>query len=258
MADTDKRIALLIDADNAPAAKLDVILAEVARYGVANVRRAYGDWKNPHLKAWEGCLHQYAIRPVQQFAYSRGKNASDMAMVIDAMDLLYARNLDGFAIVSSDADFTPLVMRLLTDGVKVYGFGEKKTPDPFVNACSKFTYVEALGQPEKAGATTATEPRTASELRGDARLLQMLRGAIDSASGEDGWSPLGAVGHQISNQASFDPRNYGYRKLSDLIEATGVFELRRDEQIIWVRETPKLRAAAMGRAKKAPRKRTLV
>lgn len=122
----DKRIALLIDADNAPAGKIDVVLAEVARYGVANVRRAYGNWKSPHLKGWEAALHDYAIRPIQQFAYSSGKNASDMAMVIDAMDLLYARNLDGFAIVSSDADFTPLVMRLLTDGMKVYGFGERR------------------------------------------------------------------------------------------------------------------------------------
>lgn len=129
-----------------PASKIDEVLAEVARYGVANVRRAYGNWKSPRLKGWEAVLHEYAIRPIQQFAYSKGKNASDMAMVIDAMDLLYARNLDGFAIVSSDADFTPMVMRLLTDGVKVYGFGEKKTPEPFVNACSKFTYLEALGQ----------------------------------------------------------------------------------------------------------------
>jgi uncharacterized protein (TIGR00288 family) len=241
MAQDEKRIALLIDADNAPAAKLDVILTEVARYGVANVRRAYGDWKNPHLKGWEACLHQYAIRPVQQFAYSRGKNASDMAMVIDAMDLLYARNLDGFAIVSSDADFTPLVMRLLTDGVKVYGFGEKKTPDPFVNACSKFTYVEALGQGGNGGTAATNEPRTAAELRGDARLLQMLRGAVDFASGDDGWSNLGAVGQQIGNQASFDSRNYGYRKLSDLIEATGLFDVQRDEQNIRVREKPKPR-----------------
>ncbi|HSM11714.1 MAG TPA: NYN domain-containing protein [Lysobacter sp.] len=237
MAATDeKRIALLIDADNAPAAKIDVILAEVARHGVANVRRAYGDWKNPHLKQWESVLHEYAIRPVQQFAYSRGKNASDMAMVIDAMDLLYARNLDGFAIVSSDADFTPLVMRLLTDGVKVYGFGEKKTPDPFVNACSVFTYVEALGQPSSTGPATTTRARTAAELAGDTRLVQMLRSAVDSASGDEGWAHLGSVGSQVSNQASFDPRNYGYRKLSDLIEATELFEVRRDNQIIWIRE----------------------
>lgn len=236
MATEERRIALLIDADNAPAAKIDVILAEVARHGVANVRRAYGNWKSPHLKSWEGVLHTYAIRPIQQFAYSSGKNASDMAMVIDAMDLLFAGNLDGFAIVSSDADFTPLVMRLLTDGVKVYGFGEKKTPDPFVNACSVFTYVEALGQASDTSPTTTTRARTAAELRRDTRLVQMLRSAVDSASGEDGWAHLGSVGSQVSNQASFDPRNYGYRKLSDLIEATGLFELRRENQIIWVRE----------------------
>ncbi|WP_036213783.1 NYN domain-containing protein [Novilysobacter arseniciresistens] len=253
MAQDEKRIALLIDADNAPASRLDLILAEVARHGVANVRRAYGDWKNPHLKSWEACLHQYAIRPVQQFAYSRGKNASDMAMVIDAMDLLYARNLDAFAIVSSDADFTPLVMRLLTDGVKVYGFGEKKTPEPFVNACSKFTYVEGLGQSAVGDGDGGplTEPRTPAELRGDARLLKMLRGAVDFASGDDGWAHLGAVGQQIGNQASFDSRNYGYRKLSDLIEASGLFEVRRDEQSLWVREKPKPRKVAK-RARKAP------
>ena len=251
MAADEKRIALLIDADNAPAAKIDVILAEVARHGVANVRRAYGDWKNPHIKQWEGVLHTYAIRPVQQFAYSKGKNASDMAMVIDAMDLLYARNLDGFAIVSSDADFTPLVMRLLTDGVKVYGFGEKKTPEPFVNACSTFTYVEALGQPTSTGPATTTKPRTAKELRGDTRLVQMLRSAVDSASGDDGWSHLGSVGSQVSNQASFDARNYGYRKLSDLIEATELFEVRRDTQTVWIRDKARAKAKTPTAAKSA-------
>jgi uncharacterized LabA/DUF88 family protein len=136
MADDGKRIALLIDADNAPAGKIDAILAELARHGVANVRRAYGNWKSHRLKGWEDALHAYAIQPIQQFAYSTGKNASDMAMVIDAMDLLYARNLDGFAIVSSDADFTPLVMRLRADSMRVFGFGEDKTPQPFVQACS--------------------------------------------------------------------------------------------------------------------------
>lgn len=239
MADNEKRIALLIDADNAPAAKIDVILAEVARHGVANVRRAYGNWKSPHLNGWEKCLHTYAIRPIQQFAYSSGKNASDMAMVIDAMDLLYARNLDGFAIVSSDADFTPLVMRLLTDGVKVYGFGEKKTPDPFVNACSTFTYLEALGDTSDAPSAKTTKPRTAKQLSGDTRLVQILRNAVESASGDDGWSHLGAVGKQVANQASLDPRNYGYRKLSDLIEATGLFEVKRQDLSVWVRDKRK-------------------
>lgn len=241
----ETRIALLVDADNAPAAKIDVVLAEVARYGVANVRRAYGNWKSPHLKSWEAVLHEYAIRPIQQFAYSSGKNASDMAMVIDAMDLLYARNLDGFAIVSSDADFTPLVMRLLTDGMKVYGFGEKKTPAPFVNACSKFTYLEALG----AAATDAQAVDARSgekELRSDTRLVQLLRGAVDAESEDDGWAHLGAVGKQIANQASFDPRNYGYRKLSDLVKAIGLFEVRQDNQVIWIRDKPKARKPARG------------
>ncbi|MCA0394653.1 MAG: NYN domain-containing protein [Proteobacteria bacterium] len=245
MMDIERRIALLIDADNAPAAKIDAILNEVARHGVANVRRAYGNWKNPHIKAWEAVLHEYAIRPIQQFAYSSGKNASDMAMVIDAMDLLYAGKLDAFAIVSSDADFTPLVMRLLTEGVKVYGFGEQKTPKPFVNACSKFTYVEALAAPSASpdAAPAASKPSTQKQLRGDTRLLQLLRSAVESAADDDGWSHLGQVGHQIGNQASFDPRNYGYRKLSDLVDAIGLFDVRRQGQIVYVREKPKGKAA---------------
>lgn len=238
MADGEKRIALLIDADNAPAAKIDLILAEVARHGAANVRRAYGNWKSPHLKPWEATLHTYAIRPIQQFAYSKGKNASDMAMVIDAMDLLYARNLDGFAIVSSDADFTPLVMRILTEGVKVYGFGEKKTPEPFVNACSQFTYVEALAH---ATAEHAEKPKPSDtkKLRSDTRLVHMLRNAVEAASGDDGWANLGAVGSQVANQASFDSRNYGYRKLSDLIEAIGLFEVKRDNKLVLIRDSRK-------------------
>jgi len=177
-------------------------------------------------------------------------------MVIDAMDLLYARNLDGFAIVSSDADFTPMVMRLLTDGVKVYGFGEKKTPEPFVNACSKFTYLEALGQThasvpdtEQASSEQASnEPvanddarprKSGAEMRSDTRLVKMLRRAVSAAEGEDGWSHLGPVGSQIGNQASFDPRNYGYGKLSDLLAAIGLFELKKDGKSSYVRALPK-------------------
>jgi uncharacterized protein (TIGR00288 family) len=234
--DSEKRIALLVDADNAPASKIDVILGEVARHGAANVRRAYGNWKSPHLKAWEATLHAYAIRPIQQFAYSSGKNASDMAMVIDAMDLLYARNLDAFAIVSSDADFTPLVMRILTDGLKVYGFGERKTPEPFVNACSQFTYVEGLGQPAARLDDQIVNRAEPKKLRGDARLVQMLRSAVDAAGGDDGWANLGEVGNQIGNQASFDSRNYGYGKLSDLVAATDLFEVKRENQLVKVRD----------------------
>ena len=253
MAEPEKRIALLIDADNAPAAKIDVVLAEVARYGVANVRRAYGNWKSPHLKSWEAVLHEYAIRPIQQFAYSTGKNASDMAMVIDAMDLLYARNLDGFAIVSSDADFTPLVMRLRNDGVAVYGFGEEKTPEPFVKACSVFLYLEKLGAPEEARDASAANPRARStrDLQGDASLERILRNAVDAAQGDDGWSHLGAVGSHISNQGSFDSRNYGYRKLSDLIEATGLFDVQKKGLTISVRSKPAGAAAKTARRKAA-------
>ena len=248
MSEPEKRIALLIDADNAPAAKIDLVLAEVARHGVANVRRAYGNWKSSNLKGWEAVLHEYAIRPIQQFAYSSGKNASDMAMVIDAMDLLYAGNLDGFAIVSSDADFTPLVMRLLTDGMKVYGFGEKKTPAPFVNACSKFTYVEALGSSASNNGQPATASSDAQTLRSNARLVQMLRSAVDAGSGDDGWTRLDVVGSQIGNQASFDPRNYGYRKLSDLVKATDLFEIREEGKTLWVRDKPRRRAPAKKKA----------
>ncbi|MCD9085637.1 NYN domain-containing protein [Stenotrophomonas sp. SY1] len=278
MSEPEKRIALLIDADNAPSSKIDEILVEVAGYGVANVRRAYGDWKNPRLKGWENTLHEFAIRPIQQFAYSKGKNASDMAMVVDAMDLLYARNLDGFAIVSSDADFTPLVMRLLTDGLKVYGFGEQKTPLAFVNACSKFIYLEALGNdrtdapeanPEPAAvvpthaqpATTEVTgmaappaaapitPRSSSELRGDARLINLLRGAVEAVADEQGWAMLSAVGNQIANRASFDSRNYGYRKLSDLMKATGLFEVKKIGKLSTVRAMP-----GKGGAKKTAKK----
>ena len=236
MSDTEKRIALLIDADNAPASKIDVVLAEVARHGSANVRRAYGNWKSPHLAQWEAKLHAYAIRPMQQFAYSSGKNASDMAMVVDAMDLLYARSTDAFAIVSSDADFTPLVMRILTDGIKVYGFGQQKTPQPFVDACSQFTYVEALVQQSPQSDEPIVEISDKNKLRSDTRLVLMLRNAVDAASTDDGWAHLGHVGSQIGNQASFDPRNYGYRNLSALIEATELFEVRRNDLTVLVRD----------------------
>ncbi len=254
MIEKQPRIALLIDADNSPASKIDVILAELAKVGVSNIRRAYGNWKKDALKGWEAVLHEYAIRPVQQFDYSKGKNATDMVMVIEAMDLLYTDQPEAFGIVSSDADFTPLVMHLKAKGAQVFGFGAKKTPAPFVNACSRFLYLENLGQPPAADeaerASRAKSGRSTPKPRGgngeaapnrmdtaalkqDARLVTLLRNAVESAAGEDGWSALGAVGQQIGNQASFDPRNYGYRKLLDLIEATQLFELdRRGTQFV--------------------------
>ena len=234
MAEGERRIALLIDADNAPASKIDAILNEVARHGVVNVRRAYGNWKSQNLAGWEKVLHEYAIRPIQQFAYSTGKNASDMAMVIDAMDLMYARTLDGFAIVSSDADFTPLVMRLRNDGYAVYGFGQKQTPLPFVKACSTFLFLEKLGD-DGSVAPEEARPRTAGELKHDQALVHQLRGAVAAVADDEGWAYLGGVGSHLGNQGSFDPRNYGYRKLSDLIEATGLFEVRKNGQLLSVR-----------------------
>ena len=244
MPDTDNSIALLIDADNALAAKIEAILAEVARHGAAHVRRAYGNWTKAGLKGWEKALHPYAIQPVQLYDYSKGKNASDIAMVIDAMDLLASGRMQAFALVSSDADFTPLVMRIRSAGLRVYGFGEEKTPEPFVAACSQFTYLEALGAPHDANAAAQAAPKAVDgrKLRGDTRLVNMLRSAIESeADDEDdeGWATLSAVGKQVRNQASFDPRNYGYAKLVSLIEAIGLFETRRKGQVVEVRDKRK-------------------
>lgn len=237
MAETDNnlRIALLIDADNAPAAKIEPILNELARHGVANVRRAYGNWKSSHLQKWEQVLHPNAIQPMQQFAYSTGKNASDMAMVVDAMDLLHSGRFDAFAIVSSDADFTPLVMRLRSQNMRVFGFGTQQAPKPFVNACSTFLYLDEASAPDKEEATVALKPMTSGQLRQDRALMNLLRGAVDSAKGDDGWSHLGPVGQHIGNRGSFDPRNYGYSNLSSLVEATDAFEIRRQGQLVFVR-----------------------
>lgn len=231
MPPSESNIALLIDADNAPASKIEAILAEVAKYGVANIRRAYGNWTSPNLKGWEEHLHGCAIRPIQQFDLTKGKNATDAALIIDAMDLLYTQTLDGFALVSSDCDFTPLVMRILTSGVKVYGFGEAKTPKPFVYACSKFLYLENLGQGSSLHSTEAGESdkKSSKDLRQDTKLVNLLRRAVDTAQDDDGWSNLAAVGSHIANQASFDSRNYGYSKLSTLFDVIGLFEMERRE-----------------------------
>jgi uncharacterized protein (TIGR00288 family) len=182
------RIAVLIDADNASAAKIDAVLQQVAPFGNAHDRRAYGDWKSPHLKQWEDVLHEHAIAPVQQFALTKAKNASDIAMVIDAMDILHSGSVDGFAIVSSDADFTPLVMRLRRSGAQVLGFGEKKTPEPFVNACTNFFRVENLGE-SRDDAISQPGRVSGAKMRGDTKLVSLLRAAVDNAAGDDGWAP---------------------------------------------------------------------
>lgn len=232
--DRPTRIALLIDADNSPAGKIDLILTELATLGVANVRRAYGNWKKDALKGWEKLLHEHAIRPMQQFDYSKGKNASDMAMVIDALELLYTDRPDAFGIVSSDADFTPLVMHLRAKGAAVYGFGNRQTPQPFVNACSQFLYLDKVD----GGSSGANAPQRMSgaQLRQDGKLVTLLRHAVQAAAGEEGWAMAGNVSQQIRNQAPFDPRNYGYPSFSRLLEATNLFELRREGSVAWVRD----------------------
>jgi uncharacterized LabA/DUF88 family protein len=226
------RLAVLIDADNAQPSITDGLLAEVAKYGTAHVKRAYGDWTGTSLKGWKDQLLAQSIQPVQQFAYTTGKNATDSAMVIDAMDLLYSGRFDGFCLVSSDSDFTRLAARLRESGLTVYGFGERKTPKAFVAACDKFIYIENLRRetvPATGSADVGTAPRASSAvLKGDTSLVGQLRAAVEAASDDDGWAPLGYVGTLITKQQpDFDSRSYGYAKLSDLMTATSLFELER-------------------------------
>ena len=227
------KLAVLIDADNAQPSITEALLAEVAKYGTAHVKRAYGDWTGTNLRGWKDQLLAQSIQPIQQFAYTTGKNATDTAMVIDAMDLLYSSRFDGFCIVSSDSDFTRLAARLRESGLTVYGFGERKTPKPFVAACDKFIYIENLTYTENAAtpaaAAPAPKPATpATQLKGDATLVTLLRNAVEAASDDDGWAALSAVGSIITKQRpEFDSRTYGYAKLSDLITATTLFEVDR-------------------------------
>ena len=238
-----QRIALLIDCDNVSHDSIEGVLEEIAKYGKVTVRHAHGDWKSQNLSGWVEKLHPNAIRPLQQFAYTAGKNATDSAMIIDAMDLLYSKTVDAFALMTSDSDFTPLVMRILESGMPVYGFGEKKTPLPFVNACSQFIYTENLAKsPDetKDNGNTKTK-KSRNELRGDTALVNLLRTAVEQSSGDDGWSHMGQVGNYISNNSSFSSINYGYTKLSDLIRATELFqiEMKNNNTVMYVKDRKK-------------------
>ncbi|MEO8460679.1 MAG: NYN domain-containing protein [Dokdonella sp.] len=217
-------LAVLIDADNAQPAIIDGLVAEVAKYGIANVKRIYGDWTGTRLKGWKDVLLTLSIQPIQQFGYTTGKNATDSAMIIDAMDLLYTGRFNGFCIVSSDSDFTRLAARIRESGLTVYGFGERKTPTPFVSACDKFIYTDILlGKEDEA---QPDKPQSSNELKQDTRLVTLLRNAVEAASDDTGWSHLAPVGSHIAKQApEFDPRNYGYRKLGELIAASKLFDL---------------------------------
>ncbi len=234
-------LALLIDADNAPAGRIDFIMAELATHGVANIRRAYGNWTKPALRGWTERLHEHAIEPVQLFDLVKGKNATDMRLLIDAMDILYTKAVETFALVSSDCDFTPLCIRLRGEGKKVIGFGGHNTPEPFINSCTHFLY---LDDDDETSATGLKAQRSSgNQLKGNAKLIQTLRNAIASCADEEGWAPLGPVGNHLSNQSSIDHRTFGFAKLSGLLGAIDLFELEKlsnGKQVIYrVRQKPK-------------------
>ena len=218
------KLAVLIDADNAQPSIIEGLLAEIAKYGTANVKRIYGDWTSPRLRSWKEELLEHSIQPIQQFGYTTGKNATDSALIIDAMDLLYSGRFDGFCLVSSDSDFTKLAARLREAGLVVYGFGEKKTPEPFVAACDKFIYTEVLQDEDSEQDERKRKPT--NQLKQDTKLVSLVRNAIETASDESGWAHLAPVGSYLAKaSAEFDPRNYGYRKLGDLIRAMQLFEI---------------------------------
>lgn len=217
---TNQKLAVLIDADNAQASVIQELLAEVSRYGTATIKRAYGDWTTQNLRSWKDVLHTMAIQPIQQFSYTSGKNATDSALIIDAMDVLHTGNVDGFCLVSSDSDFTRLATRIREAGLVVYGFGERKTPEPFVAACDKFIYTEILrNEPDEASPNQQQQP--VAELP---KLKPILLNALNATAREDGWTTLSALGSQINrSHPSFDPRNYGVAKLGELIRQQAAY-----------------------------------
>ena len=220
-------LAVLIDADNAQPSITEGLLSEVAKFGTASVKRIYGDWTTPRLNSWKTVLLEYSIQPIQQFGYTVGKNATDSAMIIDAMDLLYTERFDGFCLVSSDSDFTRLASRIREEGLVVYGFGEHKTPKSFVSACDRFIFTEVLRLEEDA---TLVVKKTTTQLKRDTKLVTLLRSAVEAASDDDGWAHLGTVGSNIAKQSpEFDPRNYGYNKLGELVLAIRLFDI--DERV---------------------------
>lgn len=222
------RLAVLIDADNTSAKIVDGLFDEIAKIGEASVRRIYGDFASPRSKGWTDVLARHAIIPQQQFAYTTGKNASDITLVIDAMDLLHSGRFDGFCLVSSDSDFTRLAARIREQGVDVFGFGEQKTPESFRQACRRFTYTENLLPDAPANVESAGS--SAKPLQSPNAAAPIIRRVLDQMETEDGWAPLGAVGTQLANLSSdFDPRNFGFRKLSDLVRKTDAFEIEHLE-----------------------------
>ena len=222
----DLKLAVIIDADNVPSANVKGMMEEIAKYGVPTFKRIYGDWTKPNLAGWKNVLLENAITPIQQYGYTTGKNSTDSAMIIDAMDILHNGKVDGFCIVSSDSDFTKLATRLRESGMKVFGFGEKKTPNPFIVACDKFIYLEILKKPiatdlsnnQAQKNTKNSEKETVQQI--DTQIVTLISSTVNDIADEDGWAFLGDVGNLlIKKRPDFDPRNYGFEKLTPLIKS---------------------------------------
>jgi hypothetical protein len=251
----NSNLAVLIDGDNIPSAHVKEMMEEIAKYGNPTIKRIYGDWTNPHLSKWKKLLLENAITPIQQYAYTTGKNATDSAMIIDAMDILYSEKVSGFCLVSSDSDFTKLATRLREAGMQVIGIGEKKTPTPFIVACDKFIYIEILrNQASKKEDINKNDKTEESIDKITPRVIKLLSATIRDLSDEDGWAFLGDVGSLIQKkEPNFDSRNYGFEKLTPLIKSIGSFELEQREnsksrhKLIFVKNKEKRTSRAKNR-----------
>jgi len=231
--DNKRHIALFIDCDNISYNAIEGIINELSKYGLVSIRQAYGNWTKDNLKNWEPKLLEFAIRPIQQFDYTKSKNATDILMTIDAIDLMHTKNVDAFAFATSDSDFTPVAMRVIAEGMTVYGFGERKTPKPFMVACSKFIFTEQLMKSAKSddepSETKTTKQTSRTKLRQDTWLVNLLRNAQEQTMDDDGWSNLSDVGIYIGNNSSFSPISFGYKKLSSLVKEIDLFDIRQNE-----------------------------
>jgi len=229
----DLKLAVLIDGDNIPSAYVKEMMEEIAKYGNPTIKRIYGDWTNPKLSKWKNVLLENAITPIQQYGYTAGKNATDSAMIIDAMDILYSEKVDGFCLVSSDSDFTRLATRLREAGMNVIGIGEKKTPDPFIVACDKFIYIEILKYKSESSGTDLTKQKPSSTNKIDEitpKVINMISSTISALADDDGWAFMGDIGNLLQKkQPNFDSRNYGFQKLTPLIKSIKKFEIEKRE-----------------------------